>query len=80
VNEYLEMHQAAPVTITKLRWVLGKPIAELGEKRLADLSPRDLYAWRMTIPVTVVRDADLSVTVEDVIASGDRALTTPDGR
>ena len=50
VDEYLEMHQAASVTIAKLRWLLGKATAELGAKRLADLSPRDVYAWRMTIP------------------------------
>ena len=50
VNEYLEMHQAAPVTIAKLRWLLGKATAVLGEKRLADLSPRDVYTWRLTIP------------------------------
>jgi len=49
VDEYLEMHQAAPVTIAKLRWLLGKATAKLGEKRLADLS-KDLYAWRLTIP------------------------------
>jgi hypothetical protein len=30
VAEYLEMHQAAPVTIAKLRWLLGKATAELG--------------------------------------------------
>jgi hypothetical protein len=35
VDEYLEMHQAAPVTIAKLRWLLGKATAELGETRLA---------------------------------------------
>ena len=50
VDEYLEMHQAAPVTIAKLRWLLGKATAELGEKRLADLSPRDVYAWRLNVP------------------------------
>ena len=50
VDEYLEMHQAAQVTIAKLRWLLGKAAAALGEKRLADLSPRDVYAWRMTVP------------------------------
>ena len=50
VNEYLEMHQAASVTIAKLRWLLGKATAELGDKRLADLSPRDVYAWRFTVP------------------------------
>ena len=50
VDEYLEMHQAAPVTIAKLRWLLGKATANLGESRLADLSPRVVHAWRMTVP------------------------------
>jgi integrase len=50
VDEYLEVHQAERVTIAKLRWLLGKATAVLGEKRLADLSPRDVYAWRLTIP------------------------------
>ena len=50
VGEYLEMHQAAPVTIAKLRWLLGKATTTLGEKRLADLLPRDVYAWRLTVP------------------------------
>jgi integrase len=50
VDEYVEMHQAAPVTIAKLRWLLGKATAVLGEKRLADLSPREVYAWRLTVP------------------------------
>jgi hypothetical protein len=38
VDEYLKMHQAAPVTIAKLRWLLGEATAVLGDKRLADLS------------------------------------------
>src|SRR5919204_14997 len=45
VDEYLEMHQAAPVTIAKLRWLLGKASAKFGEKRLAELTPREGYAW-----------------------------------
>src|SRR3954447_16861398 len=49
VEEYLEMHQAEPVTMAKLRWLLGKATATLGEIRLADLSPKDVYAWRLTI-------------------------------
>jgi len=40
VEEYLELHQAEPVTIAKLR----------GEKRIADTSPKDVYAWRLTVP------------------------------
>jgi integrase len=50
VEEYLELHEAAPVTIAKLRWLLGKATRALGEKRLADLSQKDMYAWRLTIP------------------------------
>jgi integrase len=50
VDEYLDLHQAEQVTIAKLRWLLGKATAVLGEKRLADLSPKDVYAWRLTIP------------------------------
>src|SRR6184192_2081379 len=50
VEEYLEMHQAEPVTIAKLRWLLGKATAELGAVRLAELAPKDVYPWRLTIP------------------------------
>ena len=50
VEEYPELHQAEPVTIAKLRWLLGKATSTLGEKRIADLSPRDVYAWRLTVP------------------------------
>ena len=50
VEEYLEMHQAEQVTIAKLRWLLGKATAAFGEVRLAELSPKDIYAWRLTIP------------------------------
>jgi integrase len=50
VDEYLDLHQAERVTIAKLRWLLGKATAVLGEKRLADLYPKDVYAWRLTIP------------------------------
>jgi integrase len=50
VSEYLYVHQAAPVTMAKLRWLLGKATATLGDTRLAELSPRQVYAWRLTIP------------------------------
>src|SRR5438552_8712400 len=50
VDEYLEMHQAEPVTIAKLRWLLSKANTVLGEKRLADLSSRDVYGWRFSVP------------------------------
>jgi hypothetical protein len=50
VDEYLEMHQAEPVTLAKLRWLLGKATDTLGKVRLAEFSPKDVYAWRLTIP------------------------------
>jgi hypothetical protein len=42
VEEYLEMHQAEPVTISKLRWLLGKATAVLGEVRLAEILPEQV--------------------------------------
>jgi integrase len=50
VGEFLEMHQAEPVTIAKLRWLLGKATAALGEAQLCELSPKQVYAWRLTVP------------------------------
>jgi integrase len=50
VEEYLGMHQGEPVTIAKLRWLLGKAMSVLGHVKLADLSAKDIYAWRQTVP------------------------------
>src|SRR6266508_3246863 len=50
VEEYLESHQGERVTIAKLRWLLGKATASLGEVRLAELSPAQVCAWRLTVP------------------------------
>ena len=50
VDEYLLVHQGAPVTVAKLRWLLGKAAVTLGDARLAELSTRQVYAWRLSIP------------------------------
>jgi hypothetical protein len=50
VEEYLGMRQGEPVTIAKLRWLLGKATSVLVQVKLADLSARDIYAWRQTVP------------------------------
>ena len=39
VEEYLDAHQGERVTVAKLRWLLGKATAELGDVRLVELSP-----------------------------------------
>jgi integrase len=36
--------------VAKLRLLLGKATAELGEVRLAELSPEQVCAWRLTVP------------------------------
>jgi integrase len=50
VAEYLEAHQGERVTVAKLRWLLGKATTELGEMRLAELTPEQVCAWRLTVP------------------------------
>jgi hypothetical protein len=50
VEEYLQVHQAAPATIEKLRWLLAKATAAFGEVRLVDLRADELCAWRRTLP------------------------------
>jgi hypothetical protein len=50
VEEYLDTHQGERITVAKLRWLLGKATAELGEVRLAELSPEQVCAWRLTVP------------------------------
>ena len=50
VEEYLDARQGERVTVEKLRWLLGKATAELGEARLAELSPEQVCAWPLTIP------------------------------
>jgi integrase len=50
VEEYLERRQGERVTVAKLRWLFGKATAELGEVRLAELSPEQVCAWRLTVP------------------------------
>ncbi len=50
VEEYLGAHQGERVTIAKLRWLLGKATAALGEVRLAELSPDQVSGWRLTVP------------------------------
>jgi hypothetical protein len=50
VEEYLDGHQGERVTIAKLRWLLGKATAALGEVRLPELSPEQICAWRLTVP------------------------------
>ena len=50
VDEYLRVHQAAPATIEKLRWLLAKATVPFGEVRLVDLRSDEICAWRGALP------------------------------
>ena len=46
---YLAQHDVQPVTIAKLRWLLDKAIAVLGERRIGELTSREIAEWRMKL-------------------------------
>jgi hypothetical protein len=50
VDVYLRQHGGEPETIDKLRWLLAKSVRVFGERRLGQLHPPEVAAWRMTIP------------------------------
>jgi hypothetical protein len=49
VDEYLAQHEASPVTVEKLRFLLERAVAAFGDYRLDELNPLEIAAWRMTI-------------------------------
>jgi hypothetical protein len=50
VEVYLAQHDVAPVTVEKLRWLLGKAIVVFGGRRVGELTSVEIAAWRMTLP------------------------------
>jgi hypothetical protein len=49
VETYLAQHDVQPVTIKKLRWLLGKATAVFGERRIGELTSQEIAGWRMTL-------------------------------
>jgi integrase len=49
VELYLAQHDVQPVTIAKLRYLLGKAIAIFGERRIGHLTSQEIAEWRMTL-------------------------------
>src|SRR6266545_1128028 len=50
VKIYLAQHNGEPETVEKLRWLLGKAVGTFGHRRISQLRPAEIAAWRMTIP------------------------------
>ncbi len=49
VEQYLAQHEVAPTTLKKLKWLLMHAVAVFGERRIDELEPQEVAAWRMTI-------------------------------
>jgi len=49
VEVYLAQHDVDPVTIEKLRWLLGKAVAVFGERLVGELRSEEIAAWRIAI-------------------------------
>lgn len=49
VETYLGQHDVQPVTIEKLRYLLGKATAVFGDRNIGELTSQEIAAWRMSI-------------------------------
>jgi integrase len=49
VETYLAQHDVQPVTIEKLRYLLGKATTVFGDRRIGELTSQEIAAWRMTL-------------------------------
>lgn len=49
-EEYLAQHTGETETRLKLRWLLSKSLTRFGDLRLDELDPREIAAWRATVP------------------------------
>jgi hypothetical protein len=49
VEAYLGQHDVEPVTIEKLRWLLGNAVAVLGERPVDELRSAEIAAWRIAL-------------------------------
>jgi hypothetical protein len=49
VELYLDQHDVQPVTIAKLRYLLGKATLVFGERRIGHLTSQEIAEWRMTL-------------------------------
>jgi hypothetical protein len=49
IEAYLAQHDVEPVTIEKLRWLLGKAVAAFGDRPVGELRSDEIAAWRIAL-------------------------------
>jgi integrase len=50
VGVYLEQHDVDPMTIDKLRWLLGKAVATFGDRPIGELHSKEIASWQIALP------------------------------
>jgi hypothetical protein len=70
VEVYLAQHDVEPVTIEKLRWLLGKAVAAFGERSVSELRSEEIAAWRIALSPGYRFDA--TQALRQVVASRGR--------
>jgi hypothetical protein len=71
VEAYLAQHDVDPVTIEKLRWLLGKAVAAFGERPVGELRSEEIAAWRIALSPGYRFDATQALQVLARGALGD---------
>src|SRR5918995_5811780 len=49
VETYLAQHDVQPVTIEKLRYLLGKATAVFGDRKIGELTSQEIAEWRVEV-------------------------------
>jgi phosphoglycolate phosphatase-like HAD superfamily hydrolase len=72
VEVYLEQHDVDPVTIEKLRWLLGKAVAVFGDRSVGELRSQELAGWRIALsPIVALKE----LRIRAVMLTGDNRRT-----
>src|SRR5919198_4436029 len=66
VEVYLAQQDVEPVTIEKLRWLLGKAVAAFGDRPVGELRPEEIASWR--IPLSPGYRFDATQALRPVLA------------
>jgi hypothetical protein len=71
VEAYLGQHGGEPETVAKLDWLLAKAVRVFGHRRISQLRPTEIAAWRMTIrPVIASRRPKRSARCSGALSAG----------
>jgi hypothetical protein len=74
VEAYLGQHDVDPVTIEKVRWLLGKAVAVFGGRPVGELRSQEIAAWRIELEAVA---ANLAPRYRPMVILRGRDRTSP---